>query len=100
MLFGIGHPLAEALPHWAAIAVALTFLVSELSNLAINMAALGAPRHRFLRPWALSLHLYFPLAALAAYKGCWEMISSPFYWDKTTHGIHDAAHGPRVNHAA
>ena len=32
-------------------------------------------------------------AAIAAYKGCWELISSPFYWDKTAHGIHD---GPQL----
>ncbi len=27
--------------------------------------------------------LYFPLGALAAYKGLWEMAARPFYWDKT-----------------
>ncbi|MCB1410252.1 MAG: hypothetical protein KDK22_12385, partial [Rhodobacteraceae bacterium] len=63
------------------------------AGLAINIAALKNPRHRFLRPWTLSLHLYFPLAAIAAWKGCWEMISSPFYWDKTTHGLHDTGAG-------
>lgn len=91
MLFGFGHPLIEALPGWLAPAIAATFLIAEVSSLAINITALRAPHHRFLRVWALSLHAYFPLAAVAAYKGCWEMITSPFYWDKTTHGLHDAS---------
>ncbi len=89
MLFGFGHPAAQALPRWALVAVASVFLVSELTSLTVNILALSAPRHRFLRPWAISLHLYFPLAAVAAWKGCWEMLWSPFYWDKTTHGLHD-----------
>lgn len=96
MLLGFGHPLVEALPSWALPGVALIFLTAEISGLAINIAALRAPEHRFLRLWAISLHAYFPLAALAAYKGFWEMITSPFYWDKTAHGIHDT---PALNPA-
>lgn len=98
MLFGLGHPLAAALPGWAATGVAAIFLVAEVSGLAINLTALGAPRHRFLRGWTPTLHLYFPLAAIAAWKGCWEMITSPFYWDKTTHGIHDTTGTQPIRH--
>lgn len=93
MLFGLGHPLAAALPGWALLAVSGVFFLAEVSSLTINIIALRGQRHRFLRPWALSLHAYFPLAAIAAYKGCWEMIASPFYWDKTAHGIHDTTQG-------
>lgn len=94
MLFGLGHPLAEALPGSALIAIAALFLIAEVTNLAINLSALSARDHRFLRPWTISLHFYFPLAAFAAYKGCWEMILSPFYWDKTAHGVHDETSQP------
>ena len=89
MTFGLGHPITAALPGWALMAVAGVFLVSEVAGLAINVSALRLSRHRFLRPWALTLHAYFPLAAVAAWKGCWELLVSPFYWDKTTHGLHD-----------
>ncbi|MCL4676218.1 MAG: glycosyl transferase, partial [Pararhodobacter sp.] len=89
MLFGFGHPLIQALPGWLLPSIAAVFLMAEVSGLAINIAALRAPEHRFLRLWAVTLHAYFPLAAIAAYKGCWEMITSPFYWDKTQHGLHD-----------
>lgn len=94
MLFGLGHPLIAALPVWFLPTIAGIFLFAEVSGLAINIIALSATEHRFLRGWAITLHAYFPLAAVAAYKGCWELISSPFYWDKTTHGIHDTAPDP------
>ncbi|MFN4100387.1 MAG: glycosyltransferase family 2 protein [Pararhodobacter sp.] len=94
MLFGLGHPLASPLPQGVLIGVATLFLVSELISITVNLIALNSPRHRGLRIWALSLHLYFPLAVVAAWKGCWEMLSSPFYWDKTTHGLHDGAAHP------
>lgn len=99
MLFGFGHPLAAALPVAAMIAIAALFLIAEVVNLAINLAAVNARSHRFLRPWTLSLHFYFPLAAFAAYKGCWEMILSPYYWDKTAHGVHDDTGQPLPAHA-
>ena len=63
--------------------------------------------HRVLWPWIPLLHLYFPLATLAAYKALWEMITRPFFWDKTMHGAHgedaggpDAVHGETGQGAA
>ncbi len=97
MLFGLGHPLATALPMAAAVTLAALFLFAEVANLAINLSALSGRRHRWLRPWALTLHLYFPLAAVAAWKGLWEMVVSPYYWDKTAHGIHDKALQPALS---
>ena len=41
----------------------------------------------WLFKWALTLQVYFPLAALAAYKGLLELAWKPFYWDKTMHGV-------------
>ncbi|MGY6534495.1 MAG: glycosyltransferase family 2 protein [Pararhodobacter sp.] len=97
MLFGLGHPLAAALPLAGAIALATLFLCAEVANLTVNIVALSGRRHRWLRPWALTLHLYFPLAAVAAWKGLWEMVVSPYYWDKTTHGLHDSTLQPALS---
>ncbi len=99
MLLGLGHPLASSMPLAGAVALATLFLCAEIINLAINMAALSARNHRGLRPWALSLHLYFPLAAVAAWKGLWEMVVSPYYWDKTAHGVHDTQAQPALTAA-
>jgi len=37
--------------------------------------------------WAPSLFLYWPLAAIAAYRAVWQLITRPFYWEKTRHGL-------------
>ena len=73
---------------WALIGL---FLLSEAVNIALGVIAVsGQRRHRFLRKWVPSLHFYYPLAALAAYKGLWELLVRPFYWDKTAHGLKPA----------
>lgn len=86
---GFGHPLAEALPLWCFVAMAVLFLVSEVVNLSVMLVAVSGRRHRFLRIWVPLMHAYFPLAALATYKGLWELATRPFYWDKTAHGLFD-----------
>ncbi len=96
LLFGLGHPLAEALPFAALAGLAGLFLLSEVTNLTINLFALHSRDHRSLRPWVLMLPLYFPLAALAGWKALIEMGVSPFYWDKTAHGLHDTAPQPAL----
>ena len=90
-LFGLSHPVAEALPPAAIIALVGLFLMTEATNLALGLAALHRTRHSFSRLWVPTLHFYFPLGALAAYKALWEALTRPFYWDKTSHGQFDAA---------
>ncbi|UAW97417.1 glycosyltransferase [Halopseudomonas nanhaiensis] len=48
----------------------------------------GFKRNYFnLAPYALTVPLYWLLQSFAAYKGLWQLISKPFYWEKTNHGI-------------
>jgi glycosyltransferase XagB len=96
LLAGLGHPLAEALPGAALLGLAGLFLVAEVTNLTISLCALRARDHRGLRPWVLMLPFYFPLAAIAAWKALIEMGASPFYWDKTAHGLHDSLPQPAL----
>lgn len=92
---GLWHPLAAAMARaevWLMIGL---FLLSEAVNIALGVVALKRSGHRLSALWVPTLHLYFPLAALAAYKGLWEMLSRPYYWDKTSHGLYDPA-GPQA----
>ncbi|MGG7644216.1 glycosyltransferase family 2 protein [Rhodovulum sp. YNF3179] len=79
-------PFLMHLPDAALVALAALFVVSELVGIAIALAATSGPKHRFLMPWVPSMHLYFPLGALAAWKAVYEIVARPFYWDKTDHG--------------
>lgn len=55
----------------------------------VLMAALaGARRRRWdLVAWSLLLPCYWILHSVAAYKGTWQLLTKPFYWEKTLHGL-------------
>lgn len=90
---GLPHPLAATLPGGLATAITAVFLATEAISLGLGTLALRRTAHRLNPCWLLTLPVYFPLAAAASYKAAWEMVTRPFYWDKTTHGIFDPAEG-------
>ncbi len=87
MLFGLPHPLDDVLPQGVMLAFAAIFLLSEVIGVTVSAIAVTSAKKRDLIKWTPTLHLYFPLAALAAYKGLFELATKPFYWEKTSHGI-------------
>jgi cellulose synthase/poly-beta-1,6-N-acetylglucosamine synthase-like glycosyltransferase len=91
MAFGLPHPLTGHIAPALQTVMFLTFLASEAVLLTITVVAMRQTRHAMNPLWALALHLYFPLGALAAYKALWELMVRPFYWDKTSHGLFDVA---------
>ncbi|MFN7001812.1 MAG: glycosyltransferase [Roseinatronobacter sp.] len=91
ILMGFSHPLPATLGSAAMLGFFAVFILSEAVTISIGFLALRGQRHRHLRIWLPTLHGYFPLAVLAVYKALWELISAPFYWDKTAHGEHEAA---------
>lgn len=86
-LFGISHPVHTVLGDTATTALIVLFFTSELLNITMAMVAVSGRHHRHLMKWVLTTPLYFTLGALAAYKAIYEMIVTPFYWDKTQHGM-------------
>ena len=88
---GLPHPLGGFVPGWVFAVLIAVFLLSEAINLTIGMVATSGRRHRGLRRWAPTLHAYYPMATLAAYKAGVELIARPFHWDKTMHGRADIA---------
>jgi len=55
-----------------------------------------------LIPYSLTVFGYWVLISIAAYKGLWQLIYDPFYWEKTQHGVsrHPAAQHPQLQEAA
>jgi cellulose synthase/poly-beta-1,6-N-acetylglucosamine synthase-like glycosyltransferase len=84
---GVAHPLLSLLsPVWFWV-LAGVFFATEIINLAVAAIALRAAKKTWLIRWAITLQVYFPMAAIAAYKGLIELAWKPYYWDKTTHGV-------------
>ena len=86
---GLPHPLVGVMPTAMFYGLAVIFIISEALTIALGILAVSSSKHRFLRLWVPSLHLYFPLASLAALKGFVEIVTRPFYRDKTVHGVFD-----------
>ena len=86
-LAGFEHPVALTLGAPIALSMAWFFLFTEGVNLAISLVAVSRQQHRHLMAYVLTMPLYFPMAALSAYKAIKEIVAEPFYWDKTEHGI-------------
>jgi cellulose synthase/poly-beta-1,6-N-acetylglucosamine synthase-like glycosyltransferase len=42
--------------------------------------------HRLVK-YALISPLYWVMMTIASYKAAWQLITKPFYWEKTTHGL-------------
>ncbi len=89
--FGWSHPLLSVLPGWAVLVIGATFLLTEAANLVLGIIGVRSSRHGLSWLWVPTMKLYYPLATLAAYKALVELVTKPFYWDKTTHGIFDLA---------
>ena len=89
LALGLPHPLADLVSRpvlWSMVGV---LLATECTSIVIGLMALRLTRHRISPLWVPTMHLYNMLATFAAYKALWELVTAPFYWDKTRHGIFD-----------
>ena len=84
--FGLPHPVMAVLPLSGVYALAAIFFLSEMVTLAVAALSVATPRHRRLIWWVPIMHLYWPLAAVASWKSFAELVTRPFFWDKTAHG--------------
>ena len=84
--FGGMHPIELSLGQATLRSLAALFILSEVLNIVLGLIAVSGKDHRHLLPYVPTTLLYYPLGALASYKALWELIFSPFYWDKTSHG--------------
>jgi glycosyltransferase XagB len=61
--------------------------MSELIGIATAALAARRAGKSWLMLWAPTLQVYFILASFAMYKALIEIVTRPYYWDKTVHGI-------------
>ena len=84
---GLTHPLDSVLPRPLLLGLTGLFIASELVNIAVAAVAVSERSDRWLIKWAPTLMVYFPLGTLAGYRALVDIAVSPFYWDKTRHGL-------------
>jgi glycosyltransferase XagB len=53
----------------------------------LNMLAPMRRGWLYLIPYSFTIPGYWILISIAAYKGLWQLLRNPFYWEKTRHGL-------------
>lgn len=71
---------------------AANLFVGNLLGVYFSMFAVFRRNLDHLLPFALANPLYWMLAGVAAWKGIGQLISRPFFWEKTAHGLHKGKH--------
>lgn len=86
VMFGIDLPFTTLDSDPRVRLLTFCFLFHELLTMALGVIATRRGGHRGLWRWVPLMHLYWPLGTLAMWKALYELVFSPFYWDKTDHG--------------
>jgi cellulose synthase/poly-beta-1,6-N-acetylglucosamine synthase-like glycosyltransferase len=95
-----GAPVyGELMPGWAAWTLAVTLISGHVVMLGCAVLALRRRGELGLIGWVPTLLVYWMLGAAAAWKAVFELAHSPYYWDKTQHGVTRMA-PPHVDTAA
>jgi len=61
-----------------------------VSNVLLTYMAVLAPRRQgweALAPYGLTVIAYWGLVSAAGYRAAWQLVTRPFYWEKTMHGL-------------
>ena len=79
--------LLPVLPPWLVTVSLGNLLLGNGVIVYLSLLAGFKRRTYELVPFALLSPLYWLLHSVAAYKGAWQLLTRPFYWEKTDHGL-------------
>lgn len=79
-------------PDWVLYISIFNFVAGNTLMIYVNMLAVFKRRFYELILFALVNPLYWLMHSIAAYKGLWQLIYKPFYWEKTNHGLTKMSH--------
>jgi len=64
-------------------------ILAEVLGMLVIYLGMRRAGHRIHPIWIATMQVYGLLAGFAAYKALAEVLTKPFYWDKTAHGVFD-----------
>jgi cellulose synthase/poly-beta-1,6-N-acetylglucosamine synthase-like glycosyltransferase len=86
-LMGIGDAFVEVFPFPVLVIGTVNLLFCNAVLLYINMFPAARRGYWSLVPWAITVPVYWFLMSVAACKAAKQLITNPFHWEKTTHGL-------------
>ena len=87
LIAGLPHPIADSGMNMAMSFAVGLFIATEALAWIAGLIAVSRSDRRFLVPFIPTMMLYFPLGTLAMLKAVIELAVSPYFWDKTQHGV-------------
>ncbi|MFN3300843.1 MAG: glycosyltransferase family 2 protein, partial [Sediminibacterium sp.] len=87
-------------PDWVLYISIFNFVAGNTLMIYVNMLAVFKRRFYELILFALVNPFYWLMHSIAAYKGLWQLIYKPFYWEKTNHGLTKMSHSSSAATAA
>ncbi|MGY1631722.1 glycosyltransferase [Geodermatophilus sp. SYSU D01186] len=88
------------LPEWLTLVSLTNLLFGNGVIIYLSLLAGFKRRSYGLVPFALLSPLYWLLHSIASYKAAWQLVTKPFYWEKTQHGLSAHVQGPGAPAAA
>jgi glycosyltransferase XagB len=86
LIFNITN-IKAVFPDWVLYLSIFNFIAGNVLMIYINMMAVFKRRYYELIVYAVLNPIYWLMHSIAAYKGLWQLIFKPFYWEKTNHGL-------------
>jgi cellulose synthase/poly-beta-1,6-N-acetylglucosamine synthase-like glycosyltransferase len=74
-------------PDWVLFISIFNLMVGNILMIYVNMMAVFKRRYYELILFAIANPIYWLMHSVAAYKGLYQLIVNPFYWEKTNHGL-------------
>ncbi|TCD07578.1 glycosyltransferase [Pedobacter frigidisoli] len=74
-------------PDWVLYISTFNFIIGNILMIYVNMIAVFKRRYYELILYAITNPVYWLMHSISAYKGLWQLITKPFYWEKTNHGL-------------
>lgn len=79
--------IEDLFPGWVYFLASTQLFFGNFVFLYLGLAAAVRRGDYNLAPYALFLPFYWGLMSVAAWKGFGQLITNPFYWEKTEHGL-------------
>ncbi|WP_108484656.1 glycosyltransferase family 2 protein [Oceaniglobus ichthyenteri] len=86
ILFGLPHPWTAQMSGSLGTVLSWSLGGAALIHWSVWILGAYAKGDRGLMAWAPTLSIYHALATAAALKAAFEIMTKPFFWDKTMHG--------------
>ncbi|MEI8073555.1 MAG: glycosyltransferase family 2 protein [Bacteroidota bacterium] len=79
--------VANLFPDWVLYISTFNLVAGNTLMIYVNMLSVFKRKYYELILFGALNPLYWIMHSIAAYKGLWQLIFKPFFWEKTTHGL-------------